>query len=316
MTTLDIRLLSDDHPFGSRICGVNRDNVSDQNLRQELRDVFEDRGMIVFEEMEPSGEMQVALSEVFGPPQDTFNPAVPRGGGDNTPGIIKISANPEDCTITEIDGELVSGYVGWHFDACYTEALNRGGVLRVQTIPPEGGMTGFADGIQRYPALSPEWREMAESLSIIYSQENMLHQQRFGTPKDFRVVRLQSQTTTFLEAIKNDRRAIHPAVWQRKTGEKVLHASPFQAAGIAGREDAEGDALLEAFFQTVGEAMNPYWHKWKPTDMAIWDNWRFIHSVSGYDPLYSRDAERTTIRGDYGLGCFEEDWKGHLTADA
>jgi len=177
-------------------------------------------------------------------------------------------------------------------------------------------MTGFADGIQIFQALSPEWRELAESLSIIYSQENMLHKQRFGVPKGFRVLKLQTQAEVFLEAIKHDKRAIHPAVWQRKTGEKVLHASPFQAAGIAGRDNAEGDALLDEFFAAVSEAMTPYWHKWKPTDMIAWDNWRFIHSVSGYDPQFARDAERTTIQGDYGLGCFEEDWNGQTPISA
>ena len=315
MTTLDIRPLSDDHPFGSRIGGVDRDRLADEGIRQELRDVFEDRGLIVFEGVDPSNEMQVALSEVFGPPRDEFNKAVPRARGKDTPGVIKIAANPSDCTITEIEGKPVSGYVGWHFDACYTKALNRGGVLRVHTIPPAGGQTGFADGIQIYEALSPEWRELAETLSIIYSQENMLHQQRFGVPEGFRVVQLQSEAETFLEAIKGDKRAIHPAVWQRKTGEKVLHASPFQAAAIAGRENAEGDALLDEFFRAVGQAMAPYWHSWKTTEMIIWDNWRFIHAVSGYDPKYSRTAERTTIQGDYGLGCFEEDWTGKSPAE-
>jgi taurine dioxygenase len=30
-----------------------------------------------------------------------------------------------------------------------------------------------------------------------------------------------------------------------------------------------------------------------------------LHSVSGMDPKYGRRMQRTTIRGDYGLGRFE-----------
>ena len=53
--------------------------------------------------------------------------------------------------------------------------------------------------------------------------------------------------------------------------------------------------------------MTPYRHAWKPTDMVIWDNWRFIHSVGGHPPRYPRQVQRTTINGDYGLGRFESE---------
>jgi taurine dioxygenase len=48
-----------------------------------------------------------------------------------------------------------------------------------------------------------------------------------------------------------------------------------------------------------------YFHEWTPTDMVIWDNWRFLHSVSGSRPENGRCMHRTTIRGDYRLGRFE-----------
>ena len=53
--------------------------------------------------------------------------------------------------------------------------------------------------------------------------------------------------------------------------------------------------------------MTPYWHKWEPADMLVWDNWRFLHGVSGQDPIHPRRVHRTTIKGDYGLGRFEFD---------
>jgi taurine dioxygenase len=67
----------------------------------------------------------------------------------------------------------------------------------------------------------------------------------------------------------------------------------------------EGDALLEALCQEMCACMTPYRHSWKPTDMVIWDNWRFIHSVGGNPPQYERRMQRTTIGGDYGLGRME-----------
>ena len=100
-------------------------------------------------------------------------------------------------------------------------------------------------------------------------------------------------------------RAIHPAVWTRASGEKVLHVSPWMSVGVSGHEDPQGDALYEAICQELIAKVKPYYHRWNHTDMLIWDNWRMLHSVSGMDPTHPRRMQRTTIRGDYGLGRFE-----------
>ena len=98
-----------------------------------------------------------------------------------------------------------------------------------------------------------------------------------------------------------------PRSGRARSGEKVLHVSPWMAKGIEGREDADGDALLTAVCDEIVEAAKDlsYFHRWQPTDMLIWDNWRCLHSVSGMAPEHSRCMHRTTIEGDYGLGRFE-----------
>ena len=55
----------------------------------------------------------------------------------------------------------------------------------------------------------------------------------------------------------------------------------------------------------IYKCMRPYCHDWKPNDMVLRDNWRCIHSGSGYDPKYHRRVQRATIRGDHGLGAAE-----------
>jgi taurine dioxygenase len=92
----------------------------------------------------------------------------------------------------------------------------------------------------------------------------------------------------------------------------VLHISPWMAEGIEGCENAEGEALLQAVSQEIFALakQRSYFHKWTTTDMLIWDNWRVLHAVSGHDPKYARRMQRTTIKGDYGLGCFEDGGTG------
>jgi taurine dioxygenase len=40
--------------------------------------------------------------------------------------------------------------------------------------------------------------------------------------------------------------------------------------------------------------------------MVLWDNWRFVHAVSGNEVGRTRHLQRATIEGDYGLGAFED----------
>ena len=302
MSKIIVKPLSDDLSFGARISGVTMDNVADADVGEEINATFWDRGMIVFEDMEPSNTMQVALSKVFGELEDhAIGEEMPLADDD-----VRGMTDFDYLDIFDIGGEEISGWVTWHIDACYADKLNRGGILRALVISPEGGRTGFADGIQLYNAIDPGLRDRFETLNIIYHSHLMFTALKFGRPEGFRAIKIRQMMVDMIEHAKASPRAIHPAVWTRKTGEKVLHAAPWQASGIEGMEGPGGDALLEELFAEMEAKMLPYWHTWKPTDMAIWDNWRFLHSASGNPAKHHRRMQRTTISGDYGMGRWED----------
>jgi len=305
MTSIRITPLSDDLPFGARVAGVDRDNVTDAAVRAQLNAVFADRGLIVFEGTDPSLESQVAVSEVFGPLKGHSFKGIATVDG-AVPGVMELRRVPGEGDVFDVDGKQLAGWLPWHFDACYDRALNRAGVLRVVESPPEGGLTGFADGIQLYRAVSPELRDRFENLEILYQPRLMFVNMRYGRPQRLTVRRISKRTNEMFAVNADAPRAIHPAIWQRTTGEKVLHLAPWQADGIVGHEDAEGDALLEAMFAEIEARVTPYIHKWQRDDMVIWDNWRFLHSASGHSPDHGRLVHRTTIEGDYGLGRWEQ----------
>jgi taurine dioxygenase len=311
--SIRITPLRDDLPYGVRVSGITYETLDNPATRQQLNRVFEERGLIVFENVEPSSKMHVAISNVFGPLKDHPVKTVPRVDQETMPGVIDMRFDAEQNGIVEIDGKPLGQWLPWHFDHCYNNELNRAGVLRAIDIPPEGGMTGFADGIQLYQSLSPELRRQIEGLNILYTLDLRYSTMRFGKLKTFRNIKPGKGQEELMEIARTLPRAVHPAVWTRKSGEKVLHVSPWMAVGIEGRENPEGDALLEAVCQEINEkAQNQaYYHKWNTTDMLIWDNWRMLHSVTGHDPKYARRMQRTTILGDYGLGYFENNRQGH-----
>jgi taurine dioxygenase len=310
VASIKIEALREDLPFGARIIGVTEAILEDQDVRRKINEVFEDRGVVVFEDLEPSSPLQVALSKVFGPLKDHPIPGVPRAIEDLAPGVIEVTTGPGYGAIVEIGGQQYASWLPWHFDHCYNNELNRAGVLRCIKATPEGGLTGFADGVDLYRQLSPELREQIETCNVLYTMNMAFSLMRFGLPEGFREVVQHPGLKETLEYAKAAPRAVHPAVWTRATGEKVLHISPWMAVGIEGREDPQGDALLEAVCQELIAKIRPYHHRWRPTDMLIWDNWRMLHSVTGHDPSLTRSIHRTTIKGDYGLGRFENGERG------
>jgi taurine dioxygenase len=284
--------------------------LEDSSVRQELTNLFEQRGLIVFSDVEATPEMHVAISNVFGPLKDHVVAAVSRVDQNGMPGVIDMDRRPDDSAIVEIDGEAMIGWLPWHFDHCYNDELNRAGVLRAIETPPEGGLTCFCDGIDLFESLSTELREKITGRNVVYQLNLLYEEMRFGLPETFHKLHTPSKQIEITESAKSQPRAVHPAVWERATGEKVLHVSPWMAVGLEGQGSETDDALLRAVCEEINQNARAYRHQWQPTDMLIWDNWRMLHSVTGADPKYPRRMQRTTIKGDYGLGYFEGDARG------
>jgi taurine dioxygenase len=313
MTSLTVKPLRDDLPFGARVAGLTPENINDPAIRKQLNEVFEDRGMIVFENVEQTAKFQVAISEVFGPLKEHPVKMVERLDGDSLPGVITIRTDPSSGRV-EIDGKELLTWQPWHFDHSYNNELNRAGVLRAQTIAPDGGLTGFADGIQLYKDLPEETRKKLEELTVLYSLDLDYSRQPYGLPKNFREITGKGEALR--KAAEALPLALHPAVWTRKTGEKVAHISPYGARGFEGKSKEVNDALFPALWDEVEKHLTPFFHQWSEGDMVIWDNWRMLHMATGCDPSMDRIMHRTTIKGDYGLGRWQSEPKAASTADA
>lgn len=313
MAGIKVRDLGNALSFGSVVEGVNWETLADEAVRVELNQLFEDRGMIVFADVEPSSKMQVAISKVFGPLKDHPTKTTSRTAEDEAEGVIDMHYIPYASDpyasegLVEYKGQLLARYAPWHFDHCYNDELNRAGVLRAPINAPVGGRTGFMDGIELYRRFPQALRDRLEDLNIIYTLDTRLTKMRFGV--NFKPISDPAATASLLKEVAIFPRAMHPAVWTRATGEKVLHIGPWMAVGVEHHEDPEGEALFDEVCHEInrlGEGPCAYWHDWKPTDMVIWDNWRMLHAVEGCDAKYERQTVRTTIKGDYGLGYFED----------
>jgi taurine dioxygenase len=311
MSTVAIKALRSDLPFGARVSGVNFEALEHGRTRERLADTLVERGMIVFEDVEQSSAMQVAISNVFGPLKDHPVSSVQRVDQDSMPGVIVISTDGGGAQV-EVEGQRLVTWQPWHFDHCYNNELNYAGVLRMVVQPDELGFTGFCDGIQLYNDLPRNIRDQIEDKEVIYTLDLLYSHMKFAVPGVKIVKDSDSKILDFAKAIP---RAIHPAVWQRPAGEKVFHMAPWMAFGIAGDETPQGDQLFEDAWDSALQVMKPYIHQWQGTEMLIWDNSRMLHRGMGCKADARRVIHRTTIKGDYGHGHWEKRGSIGVAAD-
>jgi len=308
MAKLNITGLSPDLTWGARVGGVDISSLQDADVRAELAELLVQRGMIVFEGLDPSSRLHIEISKVFGPLKDHPTKSTARADTNLEKGIIEIDYTGgtlpgTDHGLTEVDGKKLISFLPWHFDHTYNDELNYAGVLRPMVLAPEMGRTGFVDGIDIYKQLGSDLISRIEDKNVLYTLDVRLTQMHFG--RYFKTFGdIPSQAGNRAEAATFPR-AIHPMVWTRPDGQKVAHYCGYGSEGIEGHEDPAGNELFEEALQALYAVITPYWHDWKLSDMLIWDNARVLHSVEGCDPKYPRKVHRTTIRGDYGLGRFE-----------
>src|ERR1700761_3514397 len=146
LMSLALTPLVDGLPFGVRVTGICRSGLEQLETRQELVSAFERHGMLVFEDVEPSNEMQVALSTVFGPLKEHPLASVSRVDKNNLPGVVEIRTPANSGGVVDIGGKQPSRWLPWHFDHYYNNELNYAGVRRAVRIVDEGGITRFVDG--------------------------------------------------------------------------------------------------------------------------------------------------------------------------
>lgn len=284
--------------YGSIVRGLRAEHLADAMLRERLRHHWIQDGVVVFRDGDCNEDFLVDLSKVFGPLEvHPLKEAV----NQERPELITIFSKPGDNSIFEVEGERGANWLGWHSDLTYVERINHGGILRALKPTEHGGLTGFIDQVTAYDTLSDELKAKIENLSVVYKM-GAFDLYKYGYSGELKIMHVSDYYRKVWDTTDNFPPVAHPMVFEQpETGRKVLHISPFFAMYIEGRENPEGDALLKQLCDHI-LACPIYRHKWTTGELVLWDNWRVLHSVTPIAPDEERIMQRTTIKGDYGLG--------------
>lgn len=235
----------------------------------QVRELLQQRGVLVFRQLGLTAEQQLQLSRLMG---------TLREEGDK--GIYKITIDPK----VNAKAAYLKGSFYWHMDGTHDDVPPFASLLTALALSAEGGQTLFANTYAAYAGLPLATRDRIDRLRAIHSVETSMRKAGAEPTED---------SVAYWRSLPEKP---HPLVWTHETGRKSLVIG-IHAAHIEGMERGEGEKLLEELMAWATQPQFVYRHEWQPGDLLIWDNTGVMHRVEPYAEDSGRLMRRTTLLG-------------------
>lgn len=252
---------------------VDRAELLKGRHSKRIRDLLEQRGVVIFRGLNLNDDEQLALSKTLGE-------VIPQG----EKGLYKITL--EESAHDTVD--LLHGTFCWHIDGTCDDVPTRASILNPRKLSETGGQTEFANTYAAYEDLPESDKKAIDKLRVVHMQET-LQRHVFPNPTDEQVVRWRSRPTK-----------THPLVWTHRSGRKSLVLG-MTATSIEGMPYTEGLSLINRLQAWASQPKYVYSHAWQMGDLLIWDNTGVMHRVQRYPVDSGRLLQRTTLVGEEAL---------------
>ena len=266
--------------IGAEIAGVDLATELDAAIVAQIRETLLRWKVVFFRDQHLDPDTQLAFARRFGP-VTTAHPTVP--GLEEHPDVFDVDA----------EGGNVARQ--WHTDVTFVDRPPLGSILRAVVLPPVGGDTLWANTAAAYERLPAALRTLADSLEAVHTnrfdyggpQGNAGSDSLRSYAKQFQSVRFETRHPVV---------RVHP-----ESGERALLLGGF-AQRIVGMGARDSAALLRLFQEHVERHENMVRWRWRPGDVAFWDNRTTQHRVVADFGDSPRRLHRVTIAGDLPYG--------------
>src|SRR5438067_12044605 len=146
--------------LGAELLGIDLSNGLDAEIVADIRQTFNEHGVVFFRDQQLTPEQHIAFAERIGPININrfFKTA---------PGYSQIAeVSKEPAQKSNIGG-------GWHTDHSYDQVPALGSILLAREVPPRGGDTMFACMAQAYEALSEGLKKTLRGLRAVHSSRHV-----------------------------------------------------------------------------------------------------------------------------------------------
>ena len=142
--------------IGSRILNSKEELLAGE-LAPQIRELLEQRGVLVFPKIDFTDEEQIAFTKTLG----AFAPEH-RGGEEIHKITLDVKENPQSA-------EYLKGSLYWHIDGTMNDVPILASLLSCKVPATWGGNTGFCNTYAAYEALTDEQKAEYEKLRVIHS---------------------------------------------------------------------------------------------------------------------------------------------------
>jgi alpha-ketoglutarate-dependent taurine dioxygenase len=271
------------HQLKPLICSevrADKETLLSGEYSQALRELLEQRGVLVFPQIGFTDEEQCAFTQTLGVQASEYN-GVPDQGGSLQP-IFKVSLD-EKISPLAADGLKTSFF--WHLDGAMHETPILASLLSPVKLSPTGGETEWCNTYAAYDALPEQEKKALDGLRVVHAN---WARDSYAYP--------EPSYEHFKRAMGGPSRE-QPLVWKHRSGRKSLVLG-LTAAYVLGMDPLESRELLVRLRDWATQPRFVYQHRWSMGDMVMWDNTGTLHRALPYDPKCGRLMHRTMLAGE------------------
>ncbi|SFF96628.1 Taurine dioxygenase, alpha-ketoglutarate-dependent [Novosphingobium sp. CF614] len=243
--------------FGSEVSGLEPRVPLDDETIGTLRKLFDERGLLVFRDIQADIKFQTYLSELL--------------IGNDVPDPDALPLNDKFMISNrEPKGAAPYGRLLYHSDQMWS-AKDRVDLISLygKDVGQPATPTMFVSAVEAWKTLPENLRRQVQERSAIQHYDEDVYRKRAAGDPDV----LVSTYQTGEDFVTTPIALTHP-----RTGKTILYVCQQTTQKIAGMPEAEGDALLEALFDHLYAPGVELAHDWREGDLIVWDNLALQHA--------------------------------------
>lgn len=263
--------------IGAVLRGVNLAEPASDDLIGDIRSALLKHQVIFFEGQDFTPTQQRDFAARFGDLH--VHPLYDRDEG-----------HPEIMIIdNHVDNPTDNNF--WHTDVTFIDTPPMGSILAARQLPPVGGDTMWASMTAAYNALSKPMQKFLQGLEAV-------HDFSFAFTAEG-LAGSQAGREKYEKAVAANPPVTHPVIRTHpETGEPGIFVNSVFTRRIKGLRREESKALMAFLNNHVQQPEFVVRWRWRPGDVAFWDNRNTQHrAVDDFLP-HRRIMTRATVLGD------------------
>ena len=242
-------------------------------LAKDIRDLLEQRGVLVFPQVGFTDEEHIAFTKTLG----KFQPE--RSSGET---VYKVTLDSKE---NPQSAEYLKGSLFWHLDGTMNDVPILASLLASKKLASWGGNTGFCNTYAAWESLSDAQKTEIDGLRVMHSVWASVF---YYEPEP---------SFAKLKAMQAIGERELPLVWKHRSGRKslILGCTAHRVLDVSPQKSAE---LLVGLREWATSPEFSYSHEWKVGDLVMWDNTGTLHRAEPYDLASGRLLHRTKLEGE------------------